>query len=235
MRRGFILVIMVAAVLLSTWHGKEPTMSVNPAVGVSLGYTPETWAALTPEQRAAAKARASGLSTGNVASQINPSALSGLPQMDAAPTTSMYDSGPSSGEYTISAAPAAPVLAQSPEWLAYLNALNLEEQQYRADTDKTRALYQSDAERQKQDLAPVYGQSRRNLAGSLESRGMARSGEYLRRVAENRAQEGRQRAGIDSTLAGQNFGLESQLAQKLMSLGTQRADREMQMRSQGYV
>jgi len=111
----------------------------------------------------------------------------------------------------------------------------MEEQQYRADVDKTRGLYQSDAERQKQDLVPVYGQSRRGIAGSLESRGMARSGELLRRQAENRAQEGRQRAGIDSTLAGQTSGLESQLAQKMLSLGTQRAEREMSMRSQGYV
>ena len=127
------------------------------------------------------------------------------------------------------------LLAESPEWLAYLNALGLEENQYRADIDKTRALYQSDAERQKGDLTPVYNQSRRGIAGSLESRGMSRSGELLRRLAENRGQEGRQRAGIDATLAGQTSGLESQLANKLMELNRSKAQQELQLKSQGYI
>lgn len=206
------------------------------AYGQQLGYTQAQWDALPQSTKDQIKFNAmQNLQNtyGNV---------SAIPQMatpiNEAPVTEYaYEdpyggSGSGSGGYA--AAPTR-LLNESPEWLAYLNALNLEEQQYRADVDKTRGLYQSDAERQKQDLVPVYGQSRRGIAGSLESRGMARSGELLRKLAENRAQEGRQRSGIDANLAGQTLGLESQLAQKMLSLGTQRAEREMSMRSQGYV
>lgn len=126
-------------------------------------------------------------------------------------------------------------LATAPEWLAYLSALGLEESMARADVDRMRGLYQSEAARLKQDLVPQYQQQRRGIAGSLETRGMARSGEYLRRLAENRAQQGRQQAGIDANLAGQVSGLESQLAQKMGSLASQRAQQEMTLRSQGYV
>lgn len=133
------------------------------------------------------------------------------------------------------AAPPARQLSTSPEFQAYLSALGLEEMQARADVDRMRGLYQSEAARLKQDLVPQYGQQRRGIAGSLEARGMARSGEYLRRLAENRAAEGRQRAGIDANLAGQVSQLESQLAQRMGSLASQRAQQELSLRSQGYV
>ncbi len=138
-------------------------------------------------------------------------------------------------ETTGYAAPPARQLSTSPEFQAYLSALGLEEMQARADVDRMRGLYQSEAARLKQDLVPQYGQQRRGIAGSLEARGMARSGEYLRRLAENRAAEGRQRAGIDANLAGQVSQLESQLAQRMGSLASQRAQQELSLRSQGYV
>lgn len=126
-------------------------------------------------------------------------------------------------------------LASSPEWLAYLNALGVQEQALRADTDKMRGLYQSDATRQLQDLPAGYGQQRRGIAGSMENRGMARSGEMLRRLAENRAAQGRAEAGVNAQLGFQLGSLESQLAQKLVELNTQRASQEASMRAQGYV
>lgn len=133
------------------------------------------------------------------------------------------------------AAPITRPLATSPEWLAYLSALGLEESQARADVDRMRGIYQSEAQRLKQDLVPQYGQQRRGITGSLEARGMARSGELLRRLAESRAAEGRQAAGIEANLAGQVGQLESQLAQRMGSLASQRAQQELALRAQGYV
>lgn len=126
-------------------------------------------------------------------------------------------------------------LASSPEWLAYLNALGVQEQALRADTDKMRGLYQSDATRQLQDLPAGYIQQRRGITGQMEGRGMARSGEFLRRLAENRANQGRAEAGVNAQLGFQLGSLESQLAQKLVELNTQRASQEASMRAQGYV
>ena len=210
-------------------------MAVNPNVGATYGYSPEAWAAMTSSQRAAIKSGVGGIGASAgfrpmVSAPAVPAGFQGLPPQDtAAPVdNTTYDT-------TGYAAPVTRRLDTAPEWLAYLSALGLEESMARADVDRMRGLYQSEAARLKQDLVPQYQQQRRGIAGSLETRGMARSGEYLRRLAENRAQQGRQQAGIDANLAGQVSGLESQLAQKMGSLASQRAQQEMTLRSQGYV
>jgi hypothetical protein len=133
------------------------------------------------------------------------------------------------------AAPAPRMLATSPEWLAYLNALGMQEQSARADMDKTRGLYESDAQRQLADLPAGYIAQRRGLSGSLEARGMSRSGEKLRRMAENRANQGRAESGVRAQLGFQVGSLESALANKLMDLNQARASQEMNLRAQGYV
>lgn len=246
MRRAIVLVIMVAA-LLTIGNGKETVMAYGDnwaQYGQPLGYSQAQWDALPQAKKNSIKEAALVQSMGQKQALTGfagdslpgyePAPLDYAPAPDAYTDYATDPGGSGSGAGYTAAAPTR-LLNESPEWLAYLNALNMEEAQFRADVDKTRGLYQSDAERQKQDLIPVYGQSRRGIAGSLESRGMARSGELLRKLSENRAQEGRQRAGIEANLAGQTSSLESQLAQKLVGLGTQRTEREMQMRSQGYV
>lgn len=219
------------AALLTIGDGKETVMGMGwEQYGQPLGYSQAQWDALAQSVKDDIKRRAGAFTT-----YADVTARPEMAPVSATPMDPIMDDGSGSGSTSYGTTGTQRVLAESPEWLAYLNALNMEEQQFRADIDKSRALYQSDAERQKQDLVPVYGQSRSGIAGSLESRGMARSGELLRRLAQNRAQEGRQRSGIDASLAGQNLGLEQQLAQKILSLGTQRADREMSMRAQGFV
>lgn len=130
-------------------------------------------------------------------------------------------------------APAQTSLYDSPEWLAYLSALGLEEQQVRSDVDRSRAFAQSDARSKLDALPGIYGLQRRGITGSLEGRGMARSGELLRKLAENRGQQGRAQSNIESGLANSIGSLESQLAAKIAGLQTQRADRELQLRSSG--
>ena len=88
-----------------------------------------------------------------------------------------------SGSGSGSQVPPRRELASSPEWLAYLNALGLEENTFRADIERQRGLVRSDADRQIGDLGPGYEQQRRGISGSLESRGMSRSGEKLRRLS----------------------------------------------------
>lgn len=169
------------------------------------------------------------------------SGYTSMPQGFSAPPAPAAPSAPTAPEdygMDYGMAAAAPItrpLATSPEWLAYLSALGLEESQARADVDRMRGMYQSEAQRLKQDLTPQYGQQRRGITGSLEARGMARSGELLRRLAESRAAEGRQAAGIEANLAGQVGQLESQLAQRMGSLASQRAQQELALRAQGYV
>lgn len=129
---------------------------------------------------------------------------------------------------------ARPLLASSPEWLAYLNAQGLEENQFRASIDRQRAAVQSEIERQAQGVGPAYQEQRRGITGNLESRGMARSGELLRRLAESRAQEGQTRSNIQATGVQNLQSLEEQLAGKLIDLSARKADRELELRASGY-
>ena len=142
-----------------------------------------------------------------------------------------YGAGGGGGGYQ---APPRRELASSPEWLAYLNALGLEENTFRADIERQRGVVASDADRQIADLKPQYAQQRRGITGSLESRGMLRSGEFTRKLAESRAGEGRAQGGIRAGLTSQLSGLESSLANKMIDLGARRAQQELSMRGQGY-
>lgn len=223
-------------------------MAVNTDVGWSYGYLPNEWANMSPEERARVKAMQptvaapkmpatsapSGVGTFGAAAGFRPYNGTVGSEM-AAPAADVGAGDTGSGNYGGYASAPARRLDTAPEWLAYLSALGLEESMARADVDRMRGLYQSEAARLKQDMVPQYQQQRRGIAGALETRGMARSGEYLRRLAENRAAQGRQQAGIDANLAGQVSGLESQLAQKMASLASQRAQQELSLRSQGYV
>lgn len=147
-----------------------------------------------------------------------------------------YDDGGGYGYGGGGYAPPPPKpLASSPEWLAYLNALGLEENQFRADIDRQRSFAQSAAAQQIGQLEPQYAQQRRNIAGSQEARGMARSGESLRRFAESRAAQGRDTSNINMGLAQTLSGLETSLANKMMDLGARRAQQELSLRASGYV
>jgi hypothetical protein len=126
-------------------------------------------------------------------------------------------------------------LASSPEWLAFLNALGLEEGQFRADIDRQRSFAKSAADQQIAQLGPQYDQQRRGITGSQEARGMARSGEHVKRLAESRGAQGRDTSNINLGLGMTLSGLESQLANKMMDLGARRASQELSLRAGGYV
>jgi hypothetical protein len=140
--------------------------------------------------------------------------------------------GDGSGGDTI--APPRPQLASSPEWLAYLNSLGLQQDQFTADIQRQRGVAQAAAAQQAADITAQGPQERRNITGGLETRGMARSGQLVRTLAEQRAGEGRRQAAVQSGLAQNLSQLESQLSNKMIELGAKRADQELSLRSQGY-
>lgn len=152
-----------------------------------------------------------------------------------------YGDGSNSGDDSygsagaIPAAPPRPSLASSPEWLAYLNALGLEQGQFEADIARQRGVYAADATRQIGDLGPIHDLQRRGITGSLEARGAVRSGEFLRRLADNRAAQGRETGAIQGGLALKQSDLESQLAQKMIDINARKAAQELQLRAQGYT
>jgi hypothetical protein len=141
-----------------------------------------------------------------------------------------------SGGYTMEALTLPPpkLLAQSPEWLAYLSALGLEESAYKADIDRQKGVYSAEAGRQSAEIPPMYKAMRRGVSGNMESRGMSRSGEFLRRLAETRQAEGRAQGGVASVLASQLSSLESNLASRMAELGARKAQQELSLRLQGY-
>lgn len=135
------------------------------------------------------------------------------------------------------AAPAAPPptkdLATSPEWLAFLNSLGLDREQFSADINRQRGVAQNLATQQSGDITAQGFGSRRGITGGLETRGMARSGQLIRSLADQRASEGRAQGGVQAGLTGTLSGLESSLAQKLIDLHQQQAQQELQMRASG--
>lgn len=152
---------------------------------------------------------------------------------DLYPQDSGYGySGSYGGGY---AAPAVqPILETSPEWTAYLNALGLERQQFAADIERQRALAKSQTEYNLSQVKPQYDEQRRGITASAEGRGMARSGEFQRDLATNKAAEARTRAGIQQGLDSSLSNLESQLAQKNMDLAAREAQQRATMIGQGY-
>jgi hypothetical protein len=162
----------------------------------------------------------------------------------------IYDDGGGGGDYGVDygalldmplppapvAPPPPPKLSETPEWLAYLNALGLEESTFRADIDRRKGIYGTNATQSKLDLEPAYAQGRHGIAGSLAARGMSRSGELLDRLAQNRAAEGRAKSSIDLGLSNQLSDLESSLAQRLIDINARKASKEFDMKaSGGYI
>jgi hypothetical protein len=158
-----------------------------------------------------------------------------LPPTQEAPAEPTYQTQDFASQDVGGAAAPAPALATSPEWQAFLASLGIEQSQFEGDIGRQRGVAQSLAAQQAADITAQGPGQRRNIAGSAETRGMARSGQLVRSLAEERAQEGRAQGGVQAGLTGTLSNLESQLSNKLIDLGSRRAQQELQLRSQGYV
>lgn len=155
--------------------------------------------------------------------------LGGAPEPEPA-----YDYAPQYATYEEPAPPPRPELATSPEWLAYLNALGLEESQFRADIDRKRGMGEIARNQQVLDIVEQGKLAREGVTGRMESRGMSRSGEKEKRLAQQRAGEGRQQSGAYTNYQSMVTGLESDLAQRLIDINARKAQQELSMRAAGY-
>jgi hypothetical protein len=238
-----VLVIMVVIASFAVGGKGVPMGAGWEQYGQAKGYTQQQWDNLTQAQRDYIKSGSSGFLVKQplapAAPPPGPTPYSPEYLAGPQPEYSGYDDGGGSGGGSSGGGGGfmpepARFLAEAPEWLAYLNALGLEENQFRSDIDRQKGMYGAEADRQLTDLPAGYIQQRRGISGSMETRGMSRSGEFLRKLAENRAQEGRAAGAIKGQLAFQTGALESQLAQKLMDINARKAQQELQLRSQGY-
>ena len=236
-----VILFLVLWVATQGPFGKESFMGAGwEDYGRAAGYSQAQWDALSQAQRDRIKGGGSyGSLSGSVGGTLGTAGqtIGSLPVTEYGAEATYADPGgytDSGGAYGGGGVVNRGSLNEAPEWLAYLNALNFAASQFRSDIDKQKALYTSESERQLTDLPAGYQSQRRGISGSMESRGMSRSGEFLRRLAENRAQQGRAEGAIKGQLAFQTGSLESQLAQKLLDINARKAQQELQMRGQGY-
>lgn len=143
-----------------------------------------------------------------------------------------YD--PGSLYYQPAYTPPDKILEQSPEWLAYINALGLQKSQFAADIARQREIAGANAAFARAGVEPQYAQQRRGITSGAESRGMARSGELQRNLATSRGQEQRAYSGIYQNLQNTLSDLQSNLAQKNLELDAQREQQKAQMLGNGY-
>lgn len=218
--------------------------------GRQAGYTQQQWDNLTQAKRNDIKAFIDGLNGGPVNTALKNVASAGQQGFGAAanaaanyaapppppPSYGGYDSG---GGYDGGGGGGGSLppreLATSPEWLAYLNALGLEENQFRSDIERQRAFARTAADQQIAGLEPQYQHQRGGIAHGAEAAGMARSGGLQKGLADSRARQGQDVSNINQGLATTLSGLESTLANKLMDLGARRAQQELSLRASGYV
>lgn len=226
--------------------------------GQQAGYTQQQWNNLTQAQRNNIKAGGSqiGALSGFTSAPATTAAPAdgtygrGLgvlaPQQEQQYQEPVsYDGGGGGGGGGVSAydatydpyavpAPAPKLLAQAPEWLAYLSSLGLQESMYKAEVDRQKEAAGAAGQAQLVNLPFQFQQQRRNITGNLEQRGMARSGEFLRRIADNRKNEGAAASAITGQIAAQQSALEAGLASRLIELQMARAQQELALRMQGY-
>lgn len=155
---------------------------------------------------------------------------SGGASADTGAYVQSYGGGGDGGAYT----PPDRILEQSPEWLAYINALGLQKGQFAADIARQREIAGANAGYQKSLVEPQYDKQRRGITASNESRGMVRSGQQQRQLATSRGDQSRAYAGIYQNLQNTLSDLESSAAQKNLELDTQRAQQQAQMIQSGY-
>lgn len=80
------------------------------------------------------------------------------------------------------------------------------------------------------DDTKAYGKiARRNISGGMESRGIYQSGQHLKSLAEQRAQEGRRIGSLRSQGAGQLGEVRSTLEQQMADIAKQRAEQTINL------
>ena len=131
----------------------------------------------------------------------------------SAPSTATYEGGTSYGAGT-----SGYDYSTDPTYQAYINALDLEAAQRQAMTQQRRAYLEADRDTMLGETARDAEQSRTNVSGNYEDRGLFLSGAHEGDLARNRQNE-LSRVGRIQTEAGRGISdLEAALAQALASI-----------------
>lgn len=117
---------------------------------------------------------------------------------------------------------------RSAAYLAFLRQLGLQEDQARAAAEQQKSEISRRLTMRLPEIAQNFDRSRQNLSASLEGRGVLRSGETDRRMAENRQQEQGANADAQTAAAEGISGVERATANQVGQLRTQAAEKEQQ-------
>lgn len=117
---------------------------------------------------------------------------------------------------------------RSAAYLAFLRQLGLQEDQARQAAEVQKSEISRRLTMRTPEIAQAFDKSRQNLSASLEGRGVLRSGETDRRMAENRQQEQSSLADAQTTAAEGVSAVERQTANQVGVLRTQAAEKEQQ-------
>lgn len=160
----------------------------------------KSFASMTPEEAAAVAARAND---GRTAPEGAPGSITVGGQS--------FDTGNRSAAY-----------------LAFLRQLGLQEDQARSAAEVQKSEISRRLAMRTPEIAQNFGQSRQNLSASLEGRGVLRSGETDRRMAENRRQEQSALSDAQTAAAEGISGVERATANQVAQLRTTAAEKEQQ-------
>lgn len=169
---------------------------------------PELFKNMTPEQLAEAAAKA------NAGREL----INTQPAPGMAPVTiggQTFDTGNRSSAY-----------------IAFLRQLGLQEDQARAAAEQQKSEISRRLTMRLPEISQNFDRSRQNLSASLEGRGVLRSGETDRRMAENRQAEQGATADAQTAAAEGISGVERATANQVGQLRTQAAEKEQQDISQ---
>lgn len=145
-----------------------------------------------------------------------------------------YDSGGGGGGGYVAPANLGP-LDQDPGWLALMAELDRQAGIYGAEAERQKALAVAERDRLLSELARRGEIERENVAGSMEARGLLRSGETERNIARQRANELARSGSITSGTAARLSDIEGQLALQQAELDRRRAEARAEYLSRGYT
>lgn len=115
---------------------------------------------------------------------------------------------------------------RSSAYLAFLRQLGLQEDQARSAAEQQKSEISRRLTMRLPEIAQNFDRSRQNLSSSLEGRGVLRSGETDRRMAENRQQEQGATADAQTAAAEGISGADRATANTVGNLRTQAAEKE---------
>ena len=140
-----------------------------------------------------------------------------------------YDSG------STYAAPSLGRLDDDPGWQGLMAELTRQGELYKVEAARQSGLVGAERDRLLSDLTQRGAIERENVAGSMEARGLLRSGETEQNLARQRANEQSRSAGITSGAAARISDIEAALALQSAELDRKRAEARADFLSRGYT